>query len=675
MLDIKPEIDFPSGLSRSNGHLFFINPLNSITEFIELLPSTNTLTSRQLKLLQCLTDTNSHSVIKSLSVIEEATSIKRVNLNKIISELVDIKILVSIPFSLPEGTSIGKCKCFQIADKNTWINIISSLKPSDNKTKNKRITNSQLVGQILSPNELPSNIIENDVSKGMYPAGVPQFEKFLPNRYYKQRTFVKEAVIGGKKVLIELRTSDSALMYDEDLKNVFILMTLFINQQANSLNYYIEKKIPPSNLQYVEIRHIMKALKKGSAGSYYDSFVKSIMRIKRTTFDLHELEAIFTDTETDEKFFATTDFSFFKSCWPISSEGGVVEKDIDDNEFVKINPKGFLIKWDDVLFKKMLSDNYFFVLPLSILSAYTPIFLLYMYLRNYFSRRSNQKLALNFTIEEMHQKLTSSATVYNFKRDLLTAINAWLKQQGEDKINEESVRKFDIEGFKVIVNLEDGNLTSLQFRVNMRVMLSTLDIETNENGLALSGNKAAPTTLNPMYEYLPMLSKFKETRGGEFPGDFNARLLLPKALKNVSFNKSGKGILDISYLIHSWRITHYTSDKTIISITEDIYPDLDDGIQQGVFTNLANRRDKLPALRSGEHTFDKDAFDALSMSLVKENNLYFEEIELYSFLFKKDLLVKLLCLDWLESQEFSSKILKIFFDTYNDSNAVQQSLI
>ena len=62
---------------------------------------------------------------------------------------------------------------------------------------------------------------------------------------------------------------------------------------------------------------------------------------------------------------------------------------------------------------------------------------------------------------------------------------------------------FDIEGFKVIVNLEDGNLTSLQFRVNMRVMLSTLDIETNENGLALSGNKAAPTTLNPMYEYHP----------------------------------------------------------------------------------------------------------------------------------------------------------------------------
>jgi hypothetical protein len=676
MLEIKLDVDFPNGLSRSNGHLFLINPLTTINEFINLLPTDHTLTTRQIKLLQCLT-ANEHgsSKIKSLSVIEEILDIKRVNLNKIISELVDLNIIVSIPFSLPEGISIGKCKCFQLADKNTWFDIYATIKPSTTKSRSKRITNSQLVERILGPNELPSNIIENDVSKGMYPSGVPQFEKFLPNRYYKKRTFVKEALIGGKKVLIELRTSDSALMYDEDLKNVFILMTLFINQQANSLNYYIEKKIPPSNLQYVEIRHIMKALKKGSAGSYYDSFVKSIMRIKRTTFDLHELEAIFTDTETDEKFFATKDFSFFKSCWPISSEGGVVEKDIDDNEFVKINPKGFLIKWNDVLFNKMLSDNYFFVLPLSILSAYTPIFLLYMYLRNFFSRRSNQKVTLNFTIEEMHQKLTSSATVHNFKRDLLTAINAWLKQQGEQKIIDDVVRKFDIEGFAVIVHLEDGNLTSLQFRVNMRVMLSSLDIETNDNGLALSGNKAAPTVLNPMYEYLPMLSRFKETRGGEFPGDFNVRLLLPKALKNVSFIKTGRGTIDISYHIHDWTITHYTSNKTIISITEDIYPDCDDGIQQGVFSNIVNKRDKLHSLSSGDHGLTREVFEALLMALVKDNSLYFEEIELYKFLYKKDLLIKLLCLDWEELGIFSDKILKIFLETYNDNNAVQQSLI
>jgi hypothetical protein len=676
MLEIKPNLDFPDGLSRSNGHLFVIDPHNTITEFIELLPKDASLTNRQIVLLECLVQPESKSTkLISSSLIEEITNIKRVNLNKIISELVDIEILVSIPFVLPEGISIGKCKCFQVADKNTWFDVISKLKPSEAKPRGKRITNNELITKVLSPNELPSHIVENDVSKGMYPAGVPQFEKFLPNRYYKKRTYIKETVIGGKKVLIELRTSDSALMYDEDLKNVFILMTLFINQQANSLSYYIEKKIPPSNLQYVEIRHIMKALKKGSAGSYYDSFVKSIMRIKRTTFDLHELEAIFIDPDTDDKLFATKDFSFFKSCWPISSEGGVIEKDIDDNEFVKINPKGFLIKWDDVLFNKMLSDNYFFVLPLSILSAYTPIFLLYMYLRNFFSRRSNQKLSLNFTIEEMHTKLTSSASVYNFKRDLLTAINAWLKQKKEEKIVNEDVRKFDIEGFKVIVYLEDGNLTSLQFRVNMRAMLSTLDIETSENGLALSGNKAAPTTLNPMYEYLPMLSRFKKTRGGEFPGDFNARLLLPKAFKNVDFQKTGKGTLDIVYYSNSWRITHYTSDKIIISIAEIIYPNLDDGIQQGVFTNIVSKRDKLNALSSGENTLSKVMFEALLMSLVKDNNLYFEDDELYVFLYKKDLLIKLLCQDWNELNTFTDKILKIFIDTYHDNNAVQPSLL
>jgi hypothetical protein len=676
MLAIKPEIHFPDGLSRSNGHLFKIDPQNAINEFLDLLPHDSVLTNRQLRLLQCLSiDDKQITDLRSLSMIEKITLIKRVNLNKIVAELTEIKILVSIPFSLPDGVSVGKCKCFQIADKNTWFDIISNLKPNTNKPRNKRITNKQIVGEVLGPNELPANIIENDVSKGMYPAGVPQFEKFLPNRYYKQRTFVKETIIAGKKVLVELRTSDSALMFDEDLKNVFILMTLFINQQANSLSYYIEKKIAPTNLQYVEIRHIMKALKKGSAGSYYDSFVKSIMRIKRTTFDLHELQASFVDGETDEQLFATSDFSFFKSCWPISSEGGVVEKDIDDNEFVKINPKGFLIKWDDVLFKKMLSDNYFFVLPLSILSAHTPIFLLYMYLRNFFSRRSNQKSTLNFTIEEMHTKLNSSASVYNFKRDLLTAINAWLKQQGEEKIVNDEVRKFDIEGFKVLIHLEEGNLTSLQFRVNMRVMLSSLDIETNEDGSALSGNKAAPTALNPMYEYIPMLSKFKETRGGEFPGDFNARLLLPSAFKGVSFQRSGKGILEIRYLIHTWSINHYTSNKYIMAITEQIYPTIDDGAQQGVFTNLVNRRDKLQPLYTGELVLSPELFEALLVVLARTNSLYFEQNELYNFLFKKDLLIKLLCMDWAENKSFSDKILSLFAQTYKESNSIQHSLL
>jgi hypothetical protein len=676
MINIKIDDNFPNGLSRSNGHLFIINKANEIKEFIALLPIDNKLTNRQITLLECLKDNKDiPTTILSLSSIEEIINIKRVNLNKIVSELIEIRILVSIPFTLPKDISIGRCKCLQVAEKHSWFEIISTLGQTITSNKKTRVTNNQLMINTLGPNELPSNIIENEVSKGMYPAGVPQFEKFLPNRYYKKRTFVKETMISGKKVLIELRTSDSALMYDEDLKNVFILMTLFINQQANSLKYYLEKKIPPSNLQYVEIRHIMKALKKGSAGSYYDSFVKSIMRIKRTTFDLHGLEAIFIDSETDEKLFATRDFSFFKSCWPISSEGGVVSKDIDDNEFVKISPKGFLIKWNDHLFNKMLSDNYFFVLPLSILSAYTPIFLLYMYLRNYFSRRLNQKNSLSFTIDEMRQKLNSSASITNFKRDLLTAINVWLKKDGEDKIIDECTRKFNLEGFSVVVHLEDGTLTSLQFRVNMRLMLYSLDIETNKDGLAISGNKAAPTALNPMYEYLPMLSRFKETRGGEFPGDFNARLLLPKALKNVEFMRTRKGSLDIGYHITCWSVIYYTSDRSLLTITEEIYPALDDGIQQGVFTNLAYRRDKLPPLSSGEYTLTKDAFGELLLTLVKALGIYLEDEDLYTFLYKKEVLIKLLCQDWDELSGFSSKILQILRESYEGNKTSQNALL
>ncbi|WP_440877101.1 replication initiator protein RctB domain-containing protein [Thalassotalea sp. PLHSN55] len=672
MLVIDPIKHFGTNLDRKSGHLFFIDLKKNLTDFLSALPNESKLTPSQIKFIKAIDlAINNDNQVTNIEKVESYLSTARVTLNKTVSQLVKYKIFKAIDFSITTNDSIGRSKCYQLADKKDWLEILTSLKP--NLAKPKKLTKEDIVKNILIPNQLATNVIENDISRGMYPRGVPQFEKFLPNRHYSKKTFIKEATIQGRKVLIELRTSDSSLMFDEDLKTVFILMTLFINQQANSLNYYIQKKIAPLNKQYVEIRHIMRALKKNSAGSYYDSFVKSIMRIKRTTFDLHGLEAIFIDAENDEKLFATTDFSFFQHCWPISSEGAVVDVDINDNEFIKINPKGFLITWNDVLFKKMLSDNYFFVIPLSVLSSHTIIFLLYMYLRNHFSRKDKQNKTLKLSMEELHSKLNSSTNIYNFRRDLLTAIKAWLKHKKETTdLSSVNAYKFDIEGFSTVITFNDGTIDSISFRVVMEKMLNFLDIETID-GKALSGNTAAPTSLNPMFQYLPMLSNFKETRGNEFPQDFNARLLLPRALKNVSFQKTSRERIIISLTASQWYINFYTSDREILDISEHIFiGENDDSIQQGVFTHIEAKRDRLSPLTSEGFSIDRNKFILLKEIFLKQLGLYVSTTELYDFLYQKEMYIKLLARDW-DGDEIAP-LLNTILDSYKKEHLSQQDL-
>ncbi len=628
--------------SQKFGHFFYLQSSEVLHDLISKVESFNYLTVNQIQLLKAIYNVNAE--FTCVEQIQRYLTQSRDGINKLIVKLVEMGLLNEIDFEFSCGKAIARTKCFTLLQQDQFVILFSTL---EHEKKSKAINKTKIQftsakNNALSQHNLPPEIIENKVNKGFVLSQLPPFERMLPDRNHKDNNYISNIYIKQKQVIVEAKSTQQ-IMNGDDLKTLYTLMTLSINQQANLLEYYAQKGCAPLNHHYIEIRHIMKVLGKNSAGSYYDSFVKSILRIKETSFDLHQLEAMYEDSE-GENIFVSQDFRFFESCQAIAKENAEIETHENQQKSIKIKPFAFMITWNATLFEKMLTDKYFFVIPLKILAAPTVIFLFYMILRTHFSFDRNKTWVL--TLEELHNKLNSSALLHNFKRDFLTGLNNW--NENKMKLPSDGKSLIDIQGFMITIHIINDAIVKLHCKLDTQKMLSYAGLQSDINGLTQQGVQAAPTVANPLQDLLPIL-QFKDNRGNEFPQQSNMRLLLnsKQLLKDITINKSGKTTLTVCKNKFNKRLTAYSDDSVLLYICESVHKNQED--QAAFFTHLQTLRNKLSLLTVGKGNNQKELtpllFSNILDSLVKQHDLIIEIEELFDLLNGKSQLIKITA-DW-----------------------------
>ncbi len=655
---IDPLKHFGRDLSQIDGHIFIVPSPETLKELINKITNFDLLPPGQIQILQAISQTDSQYV--TVHDIETYLKYSRHGINKFITKMNNSAVLIKTDFELTSGKKLPRNKCFCIPHQSEFTNLFSELELiKRNKVNNRSKAHIEPSKKLaLKQLNLPSCVRENNVNQGLFFSNLPPFERMLPDRSYKKNNYISTIYLQQKKVIVAAK-SPNRIMNSDDMKTLYTLMTLSINQQANMIDYYRASNSPLLNSHYIEIRHIMKVLGKPAAGSYYDSFVNSVIRIKETFFDLHQLETMYMTTDGDD-LFVGEEFRFFSSCKSLSKQGATIFTDKDNNQTINIKPFGFIIAWNESLFKKMLMDRYFFVIPLKILAAPTIIFLFYMALRNYFS--FDRKKTWTLSADELHKKLNSSARIDNFKRDLISGLDSLI--EGKNALQRNGGSQIDMQGFLITVKMSKNVLTQLICTIDVDKMLAYAGV-TSPNTAHKNKVMAAPTTANPLIDLLPII-EFKELRGSELPQESHMRLLMnPKELlKNINIVKS-KHFFSVKKNDHNHRITTYSDDSEVLSICEIVHESPHD--QSAFFAHLCSLRNKLNPLNSGnasnQEELSLEQFTIILDGLCKIKAIIIERIELFDILFNRAQLISAAC-KW-DGKAENSTLLNSIFSLYS----------
>lgn len=654
-------------LTQQDGHVFYIPDPDSIQELVEQTEPSKLLTESQLSFLKAalLEYSKSNSEYITVSQIEVYLEGNRSSINKTITKLNTLTLLKSVEFSLTSGKSLPRTKCYVFPEKSDFPSLFAILNSKKNVIKDNRSKANihPARNTALASFGLPPTVTNNEVREGksFILTGLPPFEQLVPDRRYKERSLITQIKLKSQPVIVETKSPD-VLMNSDDIKTLFILIALSINAQADMLDYYKSAGGPPINHHYIEIKHIMNALGKSAAGSYYKGYVKSILRIKDTSFDLHMLKSLYVSPE-GEPLFVGSDFRFFKSCRPISKKQPVVEIDKDNNQTVKIRPFAFIIEWDETIFEKMLTDSYFFVIPLKILGSSTSIFLFYMTLRNYFSVDTTRIWKL--TLEDLHCRLHSVAHIHNFKRDFTISLSAWV--EGDNKLPCYGSVTVDLQGFMIKVHMSDDNIVRLDCSVDVAKMLSCAGVKSGKHG---KEDRSAPIAHNPLLD-LSNVIEFKEQRGDEFPRNKSMRLRLNSRdlLKNINMTKGSKQIITVSKFDYCQHFTFYSDDNLLVSISHSVH-DLEED-RAAFFGYLKELRSKLSPLYFGSAgskiELSLAMFSDILEGLTQSHSMILEADELFELLRNKGHLIKVAA-TW-DGKTSESPLLSKLASLYTEKNS------
>ncbi len=654
---------FGAELNQKDGHIFVVPSSSALDELLRKAMDSSLLLPTQIQLLQTI----SQAKMQYLTVagIEKYITTKTRNgVNKIISKLIKLSVFTVTEFKLTSGKNLPKNKCLYLPNAEQLTTLFAQLE-LDQQNKQMGRSKTEIAPaktDALMRFGLPPVVKENKINQGMILSQLPPFERFLPSRNFKENKYVQTIFIQRRKVVVQMQ-SPNRLMNNDDIKMLYTLMTLSINQQANMLDFYRESDCGPINSHYIEIKHILNALGKSAAGSYYHSFVKSIFRIKETIFDLHQLEAMY-QTADGEQIFIGDDFRFFESCKSLSKTGVIVNTDIDNKQTIDIKPFGFVIAWNNALFKKMLTDRYFFVIPLKILAAPTVVFLFYMALRNYFSFNKSGNWILS--VDDLRQKLNSDIPIFNFRRELLSGLNFLI--EGKNNLLKDGQSQIDMQGFMLTVDMSDNVITQILCVLDVQKMLAYAGVTATDKGLTSKNVAAAPTSGNPLTD-LNHIMRFKESRGDELPQDSNMRLLINtnQLLKDITIVKS-KHFFTVTKNKEKRRITAYSDDSVLLSVCEFAHHAVED--QGAFFTHLTHQRQKLHLLTSGSATSQNELsvaqFIGILADLVRERSIIVESDELFDMMFNRGQLIAVACC-WNENKD-NTILLDNLFSLYKTSS-------
>ncbi|WP_159437667.1 replication initiator protein RctB domain-containing protein [Ferrimonas marina] len=601
--------------------------------------------------------------------IQQAIGLERDVVNQRISRIRSKGVLKKVEFTLPEGTpALPKTQCMRMA---TLIELASIAQASEKRNqraasaKNRSGTGRAAKKAFLATQGLPAEMAVDvpESPRGLIPKNTPPFEQIVPPKGSAKKKHVANVSRGHDKFMVSCATTDDHVMELEDLQVLYLLIAMTINQWSNCIEFLKQKQIKPFNRAYIEVNQMCKILNK-SGSFWYKNLAKSVLRIKSTVFDLHQLEAMYIDDEGND-IYSSKEFRFFQNCTSYSKDRArVVET--DEGEEVEVLPKSFMIEWNEELYKNMLTDKHLFVLPISVLSAHPDIFWLYVHLRNRFSKKSERVV---IDIQELHDRMSPGQTATNFKRTLATALEQWRKRPGvttstseacemdiAGQMQELTVTAIDLEGFQVEL-YTDGKpdrIVRLEATCNHHKMLKSLHIDSGTDGMAPGKDiKAAPQVPNPLTALEPVM-RFARERGEEWPKEFLIRIAQKKLQDSVSFRQS-KYLLTctINDTQNQYVLTRYSRFEDLMLVAGALELDIAD--EASLFSMLDKKRAQLSLIQcegeKGVKGLSLDSFSDLQERLYRQHATVVETTELVEFLIQRSTLRRSVIDAWSSRSE------------------------
>lgn len=569
-------------------------------------------------------------------------------LNKRIARMVEEGLIYFVKIDRSKCPSIHpRVNAIRFIPKSRITDLVKSMESKKELLKQNRQIEKRnnLTVSVLNKLNLPKEAMvdPSQIKFGLTVKGGFQFEQVAAPRGYRDKVHATSYKQGSKDVFVI--TESMANVYTvEDVQTLCALITLTINQWANIADYLHAKQEYPENLLYVELIQLIRILGKPANEYGYGEVRDSMNRLIETVVKSQNGASLFRDAlaldDGDENFTQDT-FQFFdRNKTTLYSK---LQSEISYNEQGRIGSIDFKahaykLVWNQDLYKRFLTDEFFFNVPIKIFSARPYVFLLYMMLRsNFYSKNKFSKediTALEYTAHDLHKKIGHGADVRSFRRALMTELKAFDKNYKESKTEKgDTVCSFDLEGITISATHTSDSIYAVICVIDPHKMLKACGILSNEDGMVIDSPsvKAAPQSKNPMLNFQSII-ELKSTMGDALPQELNLRLVKNKF--KIRPKKEGCKIY-YEHPENNGRLyfCHYSSDDDILTYSQLITQD--ELVRAECFKTLKKQIAMLPMLSVGQDPalyLEKNSFLEIMENLFLKADIIVEAMDLYDTL-------------------------------------------
>lgn len=588
------------------------------------------------------------------------------------------------------GENLARCKMVvlnAVTDLNDAV-LTRQEALENSRTKAQRQSKNALREQILRENNLPPQayIKPEELKSALMPKGFALFEKLAVDSGVRAKSSVTTFKSTGITTAVETTSIDDVFTI-EDIQPLYCLVSITILSWYNCIEYFEAKQVLPPNRLYCEVFQIMKMLGKSGSGSYYPAIQASMARILGTEYKIINGEQIFEERLGGNRE-AMTLYKFFdplKTRWHTKDKASIEFDERLGSERLKVDAYGYELTWEEGLYHTLLSEEAFFNIPLSILSARPLVFLLYINLRTRMARNNNEPLI--FGIEDLYKILIASrgkteTKLSSFKESLYTDLK-YYKAKNCDKgadldTDTDSSSNFDLAGFKIKVHHSERRISALAAYLDHARLLKLSGASCTDTGMSISNpkKKAAPQSINKALDAIKRVAtKLQDTGADNIPHDLTYRLANIKISTPKKFN--GKLIYRHPNSINGTTvISAYSKDTEIVQLADLFVEDNDTLKSAAIFKKIKAKMETLPLLKIDDSEQSEElkpyVFNDVLEYLLTEKQTMVNTTELFDALYSCHTLREGITKKWTSKRNkdaFADKILEQIKPSSRTSNS------
>lgn len=625
---------------KADGHLvsFCDQALGSLKFINESLKNESWFPSNLRSLVSALSvlpaqDKGYYTFLELESIVNQT----RNTLVKKFLKLKDLGFVVYNDFDKSNSQAGLKSKFIKLVNTSDCVSVIEKQRKSNPETK--KVGSLRKVHAALGNSDLhkSARVSVKDVQIAIFPKYLSFIETVLVSKGVRKKTNVASVRVGNETKVIEARSSDY-VMAVEDIQILCACITLTINQWSNMADVlYAKKELPPNQL-YAEVFQILKLTGSSTNDSSYERVRGSMKRILLTSFMSVQGGSIFGDDLVD-----LVNFSFFKNTKIYTREKDVR---LSEDE-IHYKAQAYLLEWEQSFYERFLTDEFFFSIPIPMLSAKPYIFIFYLHLRKCFSK--DPSLQLFMDIEEIYNALcigrgTDVPTIRSFKSTFTKNLKRHIDTSPcvdddcfKDLDPERCKVNYDIEGFKLTAILYKGNIETVVCTVDQHKMLKSAGVKSDLNGRVETegggvSRYAAPQVVNPLNQYNWIIKKLSNL--GEY---LPKKLSLRMVRREVSFKSKRSGpFFVVNHPVNKRKELVFTaySDESYMANVSAMFSEKA-LFQSTIFDQIKSSVSLLPKLKIGQESgqvLEKPVFDEIVERLFLDSSIIVEQVELYQVL-------------------------------------------